>query len=121
MQALRRGFALRCPRCGLGRLAQKVFGVRRECAYCGLDFFREPGYYVGAMIINYGITVSIIIAAYLLSGWVPWTWRVSTNSKILAWIGASIVVSLALVPLCRCLWLAVDYWVEPWGESTQAK
>jgi uncharacterized protein (DUF983 family) len=92
--------------------------MRRECPVCGLDYFREPGYYVGAMIINYGITVVIIVAAYLLSKFMPGNWHASADMKILAWISASIVVSLLLVPLSRGLWLAIDYWVEPWSTGT---
>jgi uncharacterized protein (DUF983 family) len=92
--------------------------MRRECAYCGLDYVREPGYYVGAMIINYGITVVLVVAAYILSGYVPAFWNAPANHKILGWITASIIVSLCLVPLSRSLWLAVDYWVEPWGTRS---
>jgi uncharacterized protein (DUF983 family) len=121
LQALRRGFRLRCPRCGLGRLTKGLLGMRRECTYCELDYVREPGYYVGAMIINYGITVALIIGAYLISGLIPVYWHASSDRKILAWIAASIVISLCLVPLCRSLWLAVDYWVEPWDSRNEAK
>jgi uncharacterized protein (DUF983 family) len=117
IESLRRGFRLRCPRCGLGRLVQGVFRMRRECPVCGLDYFREPGYYVGAMIINYGITVVLIVATYLLAGLMPMKWHSSPDLKILVWIAASIIVSLCLVPLSRSLWLAVDYWVEPWTEK----
>jgi uncharacterized protein (DUF983 family) len=92
--------------------------MRRECSVCGLDYFREPGYYVGAMIINYGITVVLILSAYMLSNLMPEIWHASPDRKIFVWIAASIVISLCLVPLSRGLWLAIDYWVEPWTNRT---
>jgi uncharacterized protein (DUF983 family) len=121
--SLARGFRLRCPRCGHGALLRGAYGfrMRRECPVCGLDYFREPGYYVGAMIINYGITVVLIVGAYLISTFMREVWHTSSDWKILAWMGASIVISLSIVPLSRSLWLAIDYWVEPWANKTQAK
>lgn len=95
--------------------------MQRECSVCGLDYLREPGYYVGAMIINYGVTVVLIIGAYLLSNFMPEVWHTSPDWKILAWMAVAIVISLCFVPISRSLWLAFDYWVEPWSNRTVAK
>jgi uncharacterized protein (DUF983 family) len=92
--------------------------MRRECSICGLDYFREPGYYVGAMIINYGITVALVLSVYLASNFMPEIWHSSADKKILVWIALSIIISLCLVPLSRGLWLAIDYWVEPWSSRS---
>ncbi len=53
--------------------------MRRECAVCGLRYFRESGYYIGAMILNYGITIALVVAAYLISLSVPDLPGVSVN------------------------------------------
>jgi uncharacterized protein (DUF983 family) len=112
--AIGRGLRLRCPRCGDGRLYTTFFRMNRECPVCGLGFYRESGYYVGAMMINYGITAFLVLIVYLVSRLMPEIWRVSPELKIATWMFAAIVVSLLLVRTTRGLWLAFDYWVEPW-------
>lgn len=90
--------------------------MNRDCPNCGLSFFREPGYYVGAMIINYGATSALLITAYLVSQFFPEIWNASPEVKILVWMAVAVVLSLVFVPFSRGLWLAVDYWMEPWAE-----
>jgi uncharacterized protein (DUF983 family) len=112
--AIGRGLRLRCPRCGEGKLYTTFFRMNRECPVCGLSFYRESGYYVGAMMINYGITAFIVLVVYFLSRLMPEMWHVSPELKIATWMGAAILLSLLLVRTTRGLWLAFDYWVEPW-------
>jgi uncharacterized protein (DUF983 family) len=109
-----RGLRLRCPHCGQGRLYSGWVRMNHECPHCGLWFYREPGYYVGAMIVNYGVTAGIVLAAYLLSLLLPNFWNASTDTKLFAWFGFAIALSLALFRHSRSLWLAMDYWLEPW-------
>ncbi|HEV3218337.1 MAG TPA: DUF983 domain-containing protein [Candidatus Acidoferrales bacterium] len=113
--SLARGLRLRCPCCGLGALFRAPFRMYHDCPVCGLDYFREPGYYVGAMIINYGATSFLMLIAYLIVAFlVPPIWNAPPETKIPIWMAAAIVVSLALFHHCRAIWLAVDYWLEPW-------
>jgi uncharacterized protein (DUF983 family) len=112
--AIGRGLRLRCPRCGDGRLYKTFFRMNRECNVCGLGYYRESGYYVGAMMINYGITAALVLAVYLISRLMPEIWHASPELKIATWMCAAIIVSLLLVRTTRGLWLAFDYWVEPW-------
>jgi len=112
--AIGRGLRLRCPRCGDGRLYRTFFRMNRTCPLCALAYYRESGYYVGAMMINYGITAFLVVVAYLLSRLMPGMWHASPEWKIATWMCAAILVSLLLVRTTRGLWLAFDYWVEPW-------
>jgi hypothetical protein len=91
--------------------------MNRACPACGLSFFRESGYYVGAMILNYGVTSFLVIVAYLISLFLPTILHYDSQTKILFWMAGAILVSLLLVPHTRSLWLAVDYWVEPWEPT----
>jgi uncharacterized protein (DUF983 family) len=114
-EAFMRGLRLRCPCCGLGTLFFRPFRMRHDCPVCGLAYFREPGYYVGAMIINYAVTSFLMLVIYLLVAFlVPPIWNAPPERKIPVWMGAAIAVSLALFHHCRAMWLAVDYWLEPW-------
>ncbi len=73
--AIGRGLHLRCPRCAEGQLYKTFFRMNRECPVCGLAYYRESGYYVGAMMINNGITAFFVLNVYLLSRLLPEMWH----------------------------------------------
>ncbi len=118
LDALARGLRLRCPCCGLGTLFFRPFRMYHDCPVCGLEYFRESGYYVGAMIINYGATAFLMLVIYLLVAFLlPPIWNAPPETKIPVWMGAAIVVSLALFHHSRALWIAADYWLDPWQPN----
>ena len=58
-QIIARGLAHRCPNCG-GRTLFKagaLFELDEGCADCGLKFEKDEGFYLGAMSLNYGVTL----------------------------------------------------------------
>ena len=61
---LRRAFALVCPHCGGGGLFAGWFRMQPACSRCGLPFTRDPGFYLGSIYINYGVTVLVTLAVY---------------------------------------------------------
>ena len=85
----------------------------QRCPECGLSYFPEQGYYVGAMIINYIATTACVVALFLLSLLVRDFTTLSTNSKILLWMGFAIILSLLLMRDSYSFWLGIDYWVKP--------
>jgi len=84
--------------------------MQERCAICDLKFEREPGYFLGAMYISYGLGVLIMapIAALLwaLTGW--WI------TKVIVWAA---VLFLPLAPtitlFARVLWIYLDQSVDP--------
>ena len=110
---------MRCPCCGRGPVYRHWLRMYHECPLCGLNYYREPGYYVGAMILNYLATTLILTAAYLLSLWVPVLWHASPQKKITVWLAVAVAMSLGFVAHARSLWLAVDYWIEPWPPKEE--
>ena len=113
MQIVRRAARWRCPNCGRGRLFRGVFRMLRACPVCGLSYFPEQGYYVGAMIINYVATTAIVVGIFLLSLLIPDFTTLSTNSKILVWMISAIAVSLLLTRHAYSFWLGLDFWIKP--------
>jgi len=103
----------RCPNCGRGRLFRGVFRMMQRCSECGLSYFPEQGYYVGAMIINYVATTAVVVGIFLLSLLIPDFTRLSTNSKITLWIAFAICLSLLLVRHAYSFWLGIDFWIKP--------
>jgi uncharacterized protein (DUF983 family) len=117
IEGLGRGLRMRCPCCGIGSIYRRPYRMFHDCPVCRLDYFREPGYYVGAMIVNYLATAFLILGAYLISRALPEIWHAAPQTKIPVWMACAVVISLALVPLARSMWLALDYWIEPWQPN----
>ena len=112
-QILRRSAHWRCPNCGRGRLFRGVFRMLSRCPECGLSYFPEQGYYVGAMIINYVATTAVVVAIFLLSLLFRDFTTLSTNSKILLWMAFAITFSLLLTRHAYSFWLGIDFWIKP--------
>jgi uncharacterized protein (DUF983 family) len=102
-----------CPRCGAGSLFHRDVRMHRRCPVCDLSYYPESGFYLGGMILNYVVTVWIVIALYLVSLLVPDFVSWSINAKILVWMAFTVAVSLSLWRHTRSLWLALNYWVDP--------
>ena len=84
-----------------------------KCSACGLSYYPEQGYYLGAMIINYIVTTALILGIFLLSLLFPDFASLTTNEKIVLWIAFAVVLSLALMRHAYSFWLGLDFWVTP--------
>src|SRR5260370_18025777 len=56
-----------------------LFRTMERCSSCGLKFEREPGYFLGSIYINYGIT-----ALLLTVGWITLRFGYGIESRCLA-------------------------------------
>src|SRR5712691_1664563 len=103
----------RCPNCGRGQLFRGVFLMYSMCPECGLSYYPEQGYYLGAMIINYIVTTALILGIFLLSLLFRDFTSLTTNEKIVLWIAFAVTLSLALMRHAYSFWLGLDFWVTP--------
>ncbi len=103
-RSLRHALALRCPRCGGGRLFVGWFRMHPACERCGLPFTREPGFYLGSIYVNYGITVLLTGALYAailgLGG--------SHEAALAACLAVAVLFPIAFFRHARSLLLALD-------------
>jgi hypothetical protein len=80
------------------------------CPTCGLRFNREPGYFLGAMYISYGLAL-VVIVALGAALWVATNWRLD---RIAIW---AVLLFLPLAPmltfLSRVLWIYFDQKIDP--------
>jgi hypothetical protein len=84
--------------------------MRSRCPSCDLVFEREAGYFVGAIYINYGLTVTIALAGYFgLDAWLapPLAWQ------LILWGSFAVLFPLWSFRLSRTLWLSLDHLVDP--------
>lgn len=107
---LSRGLRLRCPRCGQAPLFRGPFAMHVRCSRCGLPFAREPGYFVGAMYVNYALTILVMLAAFLGLGRFT---DLSVTQQILLGSGLGLACPLLFFRYSRSLWLSLDYFFDP--------
>jgi uncharacterized protein (DUF983 family) len=105
-KAVKSAVYLRCPRCVDGRIFSGLFSMHTRCAVCGLVFEREPGYFIGAIYINYAVTTVLAITGYLI---LDSYWALSLTAQIVLWCGFVVVFPLWFFRYSRSLWLAVDH------------
>ena len=104
-----------CPRCRTGRIFRaSIFrgfpAMNERCAACGLKFEREEGYFLGAMIIDYGLGLIIIaILAALLWVFTRWDFEKTAIVALLLFLPTI----PALTRLGRVLWIYFDQSIDP--------
>ena len=101
-----RGLRRRCPRCS-GKAFQSWFRVKPHCDQCGLGFEREPGYWVGAVIINTTVTFATFVGMFLLmvaATWPEVPWGIVMGVTIVA----NAAIPVAFYPISMTTWLALE-------------
>lgn len=69
---IKSAFADKCPNCGQGHVFQKSNNffelpvMNDKCEVCAYQFDREPGYFIGAMYISYGLAILQGIITFLI-------------------------------------------------------
>lgn len=106
--ALRR----RCPRCGYGPVFQGWFRLADYCPSCGMKFEREPGYWVGAVIVNTALGIIVFLVGFggiLIATWpdVPWPWVGPITG------GIAVAAVILAYPIVKLMWVAYDLAVHP--------
>ena len=67
-QIVTRGLTNCCPNCGAHSLFREgtLFDLNRKCPNCGLVLEKDEGSFLGAMSLNYGVTVILFLVPDLL-------------------------------------------------------
>lgn len=75
------------------------------CPECGLKFEREPGYFLGSIYINYGLTALITTIAWIVLhlglGW-------EARPLAMGLLTFCVVFGTLFFRYARALWLALD-------------
>jgi uncharacterized protein (DUF983 family) len=113
----------RCPRCRAGRifapfLSPRLLSMNEACGVCGLHFEREPGYFLGAMYVSYGLGVLTILPVSMLlvlvAGW--------SLAPVMAVLFAQTIVSMPLFyRYSRIIWIHVDRAFIPADEDRRRR
>jgi uncharacterized protein (DUF983 family) len=111
-----RSCRLRCPACGEGQLFRDWIHMHERCASCGLPFDRGPGYYLGSIYVNYGLTALLVTAGYF-AGY----FSESMSPNALLWTCAAFCVFFPLwfFRYARGIWLGLDHYFDPPEKKQQ--
>src|SRR5215470_11345385 len=104
-----RALGLRCPRCGRSPLYAGWFRMHERCAACGLRYEREQGYFVGAIYVNYAVTVAVAAGTVLVLDWIV---GLTLTEQLVVGVALAAVVPLLFFRHARSLWLSLDYLVS---------
>ena len=104
-----RACLLRCPRCAEGRLFRNFLRMNERCPACKLDFQRDPGFYLGAIYFNYGLTAVLVTATYVGLSLLT---EVSKEIKLVIALVPAVLFPFLFFRFSRSLWLGFDYFVD---------
>jgi uncharacterized protein (DUF983 family) len=102
---LRRAARLRCPACGEGVLYARPFVMREACERCGLVYEAEQGFFVGAIYVNYAVTVLVGLGSPLLLNWLH---PMSLTGQLAVAVPLMLGVPVLFFHHSRSLWLALN-------------
>jgi uncharacterized protein (DUF983 family) len=103
-------FKAKCPRCHEGAFfknrftyhPKKITEIHSNCPNCQLKYMLEPSFFYGAMYVNYGITVAISVAVFVIT-------KVFFELNLLQSFLSIFLVLVVLAPLnlrlSRILWI----------------
>ena len=100
-----------CPHCLKGKVFNEKsiffnFGfpkMNQYCSHCNYKFEKEPGYFFGAMYVNYGLTVAQGIATYVIA---QFFFTETFDLRIIPIIALVIIAMASInIRLSRLLWI----------------
>lgn len=111
---LGRGMVRRCPRCGARHVFASWFRMVERCPRCGLQFERENDFFLGAYVVNLGVTEGLLLVglfAYIFAA-------VNDPDLPLAPVlGGALVLAVVgpvvFFPFSRTIWSAIDLAMRP--------
>ena len=109
-QQLYRAIRLRCPVCGDGKLFRGFFAMHENCPECHLKFEREPGFFLGAIYFNYGITAVLTTVGY---GVLRFGTTLTSKQVLTITLAVAILFPIWLFRCARSWWLGFDQLHHP--------
>lgn len=94
-----------------------LFQMHDQCAACKHRFEREPGYFLGSIYVNYGITSLIITITYIA---LHFGWGYPNGPVMTGLVAFCVLFPAFFFRYARALWVALDcYWDASLYDSTR--
>jgi uncharacterized protein (DUF983 family) len=113
-----RALRLKCPRCGQAPIFRGWFSMNDACPACGRRFNREPGYLLGSIYFNYGVTASLVVIMYFAM----FFGNVLTDpQRLIVLMSFGILFPAWFFRYARALWIAFDEHWDPWPNEEEVR
>ena len=88
--------------------------MRQACDQCQLRYEREPGFFLGTIYFNYGLTSLVAATSYPIA---HFGLRLPRTYVILAIVMFVVIFPVWFHRYARSLWLAFDHYVDPRNDE----
>ncbi len=95
----------RCPACHSGHVLKGVFLIRPSCLRCHYNFYPEPGFYLGAMVVGFLLTAILTVPPMIVLK----VLNVDPILLVLFPFAEFIFVGTFIIFYSRILWLHLEY------------
>ena len=102
---LSRAWKLYCPQCGQAKMFRYWVLMLPRCGHCGLKYEREPGYFLGSIYVNYGLTALFTTFSYVALHYGLEVSNAWLMPPLIAWC---LIFPVLFFPYARAHWLAMD-------------
>lgn len=82
-----------------------------------MPFERGPGYYLGSIYINYGLTALLVTAGYFTCFFTEW---LTGDALLFSATAFCVLFPLWFFRFARSFWLGMDYYFDPPSAPQQA-
>ena len=87
--------------------------MHKVCDHCDLQYEREPGFFLGSIYFNYGLTSLVASMSYPIAVFALKWPRTPTIIVIVAFV---VLFPLWFFRYSRSLWLGFDQFIDPRNE-----
>ena len=91
--------------------------MHADCPACGLPLARGPGYYLGSIYINYGLTALLVTGGYFAGYFSD---AMSPNALLWTCLAFCLLFPLWFFRYARSIWLGMDLYFDPPEKKTTA-
>lgn len=111
MNIIKSTLSLNCPQCRSSKLFKGPFNFKNplnmyeRCSVCNQKFEPEPGFYIGAMFVSYGLsTFMLLIPALILVFGFGW----NVNNVMLLVVTIVAISFFKILRLSRSIWIHIN-------------
>jgi len=90
--------------------------MRDPCPACGRVFNRAPGYFLGSIYFNYGVTAVLVVALYFAGYFAEW---LAPQQLLVLLTAFGVAFPLWFFRYARALWVAFDERFDPWPNEQE--
>ena len=112
-----RAARLRCPACGSGKIFRGLFTMHDACSHCSRPFQRGPGFFLGSIYFNYGVTGLLVVILFFTFYFTEW---LTSQQSLYLLLAFTLVFPLWFFRYARALWIAFDELWDPTSPPPSA-